>query len=115
MIRITHLFHYSPYFPNLGVQIKVFGVTNLKGKRTDILSNYIIENLKKLKLLDKIIAFSGDNCNNNSGGVLRKGTKNVLSILNNNLKTNVYGGCSCLYNTMQSNADMSPVNVEIII
>lgn len=45
MIRIIHLFHYSPYFPNLGVQIKGFGVTNLKGKRTDILSNYIIENL----------------------------------------------------------------------
>lgn len=44
--------------------------------------------------MNKIIAFSGDNCNNNSGGVLRKGTKNVFSILNNNLKTNVYGGCS---------------------
>jgi len=65
-------------------------VTNLKGETADILLNYKIESLKKHKLLDKIIAFSCDNCNTNFGGVLRKGIKNVFSILNNNLKTNIY-------------------------
>lgn len=38
-------------------------MTNLKGKTVDILSNYVIEYLKKHKFLYTIIAFSGNNCN----------------------------------------------------
>lgn len=99
------------YFkPNSGIQIKVFEVTNLKGETANILSTYIIESLKKHKLSDKIIAFSGDNCNTNFGGVLRKGSNNDFSILNNNLKTNIFGvGCAAhiLHNAMQSSADVT--------
>jgi hypothetical protein len=36
-------------------------VTNVKGETEDILSNYIVEGLKKHNLSDKIIAFSDDN------------------------------------------------------
>ncbi|XP_060835436.1 uncharacterized protein LOC132929545 [Rhopalosiphum padi] len=107
------------YFkPNSGIQIKVFEVTNLKGETANILSTYIIESLKKHKLSDKIVAFSGDNCNTNFGGVLRKGSNNVFSILNNNLKTNIFGvGCAAhiLHNAMQSSADVLPIDVEIIV
>lgn len=74
--------------------------------------------MKKYKLLDKIIAFSGDNCNTNFGGILRKGKKNVFSILNNNLKTNINGiGCAAhiLHNAIQSSADVLPIDVEIIV
>lgn len=61
------------YFnPNLGIQIKVFEVTRLKEKTTDILLNYITKNLKKHKLLDTIMAFSGDICNTNFGNILTK-------------------------------------------
>jgi len=69
--------------PNLGVQIKVFEVTNLKGEIVDILSNYIIESLKKHKFLDKIIAFSGDNCNTNFEGV-------KIKIKNKNRKIKIF-------------------------
>jgi len=107
------------YFkPNSGIQIKVFEVINLKGETANILSTYIIESLKKHKLSDKIVAFSGDNCNTNFGGVLRKGSNNVFSILNNNLKTNIFGvGCAAhiLHNAMQSSADVLPIDVEIIV
>lgn len=51
----------------------------------DIMLTYIIDTLKKYNLADKIIAFFGDNCNTKFGGAARKGTKNIFSILNNNL------------------------------
>ncbi|CAI6349856.1 unnamed protein product [Macrosiphum euphorbiae] len=103
---------------NSGIHINIFEVTNLKGETANILSTYIIESLKKHKLTDKIIAFSSDNCNTNFGGILRKGSNNVFSILNKNLKTNIFGvGCAAhiLHNSMQSRADVLPVDVEIIV
>lgn len=84
----------------------------------EMLSNYLFESLKKHMLLNKIIAFSSDNCNTNFRCVLRKGTKNMFSILNINLKTNVYGvGCSAhmLHNAMQSSSNILPVDIEVIV
>jgi len=97
-----------------GVQIKVLEITNLKGETADILTNYIIEILNKYKLSDKIIAFSGDNCNINFGGSNRKGTKNVFSFLNKGLKNNICGiGCAAhvLHNAMQSSADILLIDI----
>jgi hypothetical protein len=53
-----------------------------------------MEVLTMYKLSNRMIAFSGDNCNTNFGGVARKGTKNDFMILNNNLKTNI---CEMIY------------------
>jgi len=58
--------------PKEGVQIKVLEFTNLQGETADILTKYIMDVLKKYNLYDKIVAFSGDNCNTNFGGVERK-------------------------------------------
>lgn len=64
-------------------KIKVFKRRNIK---------YFIrlhnECFKKYNLL-KNVAFSGDSCNTNFGGVLRKGTNNVFAILNEKLKRNI--------------------------
>lgn len=107
------------YFnPKTGVQIKVLEFTNLKGETSDILSSYIMEILTKHKLAHKIIAFTGDNCNTNFGGAARRGTKNVFTILNNNLKTNICGiGCAAhiLHNAMQTSTDILPIDIECIV
>lgn len=81
------------------------------------MSSYILEILTKHKLSQKIIAFSGDNCNTNFGGAARRGIKNVFTILNNDLKTNISGiGCEAhiLHNAMQASTDILPIDVECI-
>lgn len=82
------------------------------------MSTCIIDTLKKYNLSVKIIAFSGDNYNTKFGGAARKGTKNIFSILNNNLKIDVYGvGCAAhiLHNAMQSSAHALPIDIECIV
>jgi len=77
-----------------------------------------MEVLTKQKLFHKIIAFSGDNCNTNFGDAARKGTKNVFTVLKNNLKTNICGvGCAAhiLHNAMQTSTDILPIDVECIV
>jgi hypothetical protein len=60
------LFRY--FTPEKRVQNKVIEFHNLKGKTADLLTTYTTNVLHKYKLLDKIIAFCGDNCNTNLGG-----------------------------------------------
>jgi hypothetical protein len=77
-----------------------------------------MEVLTKYKSSNKIIAFSGDNCNTNFGVDARKGTKNVFTILNNNLKTNICGmyyAAHILHNTMQTSTDILPIDIECIV
>jgi len=116
-LKIVHIL--IRYFnPKTGVQIKVLEFTNLKGETSDILSSYIMEILTKHKLAHKIIAFTGDNCNTNFGGAARRETKNVFTILNNNLKTNISGiGCAAhiLHNAMQTSTDILPIDIECIV
>ncbi|XP_025410915.1 uncharacterized protein LOC112683919 [Sipha flava] len=107
------------YFnPQEGVKIKVLEFMNLKGETSNILSDYILNVLKKYSLLNNVVAFSGDNCNTNFGGVSRKGTNNVFAILNEKLKRNISGiGCAAhiLHNAMHSSADILPTDIELII
>lgn len=107
------------YFdPKTGIQIKVVEFTNLKGETSDMLSSYIMEVLRKHKLSHKIIAFTGDNCNTNFGDAARRGTKNVFTILNNNLKTNISEiACAAhiLHNAMQTSTDILAIDVECIV
>jgi len=82
------------------------------------LSSYIIEILTKHTLSLKTIAFFVENCNANFGDAARKGTKNVFTILNNNLKFNICGiGCAAhiLHNDMQTSTNILPINVECIV
>lgn len=107
------------YFnPKEGVQIKILEFTNLQGETADILTKYIMDVLKKYNLSDKIVAFSGDNCNTNFGGVERKGIKNGYAIINENLKTNISGiGCAAhiLHNAMQTCTDILPIDIQSIV
>jgi len=74
--------------------------------------------LKKYNLSVKIVAFLGDNCNTNFGGVERKGIKNVYAIFNENLKTNISGiGCAAhiLDNATQACTDILPIDIKSIV
>jgi len=98
--------------------MKVLEFTNLKVKTLDILSSYILEILTKHKLSHEIMAFTGDDCNTSFGGSARKGTKNVFTILNNNLKTSICQiGCAdhIPHNAMQTSTDILPMMSECIV
>jgi len=107
------------YFdPKTGVQIKALKFINLKGKTLVIFSSYKMDILTKHKLSHKNITFSRDNCNANFGGAPRKGSKNVFTILNKNLRTNIYGigfTAHSLHNAMQTSTDILSIDVECIV
>jgi len=104
------------YFaPTRGIQVKV---QNLTEETSEILVNHILSVLEKYKITEKVIAFCGDNCNTNFGGLTRKGNNNVFYKLNNSVKMNILGfGCAVhlIHNALQTSADMLPVDVESII
>jgi len=69
--------------------------------------------LTKCKPSHKIVAFTGDKCNTNFGGDERSGTKNVFTILNNILKTNISGigfAAHILHNDMQISTDILTID-----
>jgi hypothetical protein len=101
-----------------GIQVKVIEFQNVTGKTSEILVSHILSVLEKYKITEKVIAFCGDNCNTNFGGLARKGKNNVFYRLNNSLKMNILGvGCAVhlIHNALKTSADMLPVDVESII
>jgi hypothetical protein len=80
---------------------------------------YIMNELRKYKLLDKIIAFCGDNCSTDFGGAARGGTNNVFAKLKtSDLKMKIQGiACAThiLHNAVQTSADILPIDVEAIV
>lgn len=72
----------------------------------------------KYSLLNKIIAFGGDNTNTNFGGAARRGTGNIFVKLSTQLGHKIVGvGCSAhvVHNCIQAGADSLPVDVAQIV
>lgn len=107
------------YFDSkFGVQIKILDFVSLPGETAELISNSIIEILTKYDLTKKLVAYCADNANTNFGGVARKGTNNIFSKLNNSLEQSIIGvGCAAhiIHNTIQTAADLLPLDVEHII
>lgn len=106
------------FIPNKGIEIKLLEFQNLSGETAEMLTNHILCILKKYKLTDKVIAFCGDNCNTNFGGVRRKGSNNVFSKLRQEVNDNILGiGCAAhiVHNAMQTSADILPIDADTII
>jgi hypothetical protein len=103
------------FIPRKGVQTKVTEFHNLKSETADVLMDV----LAKYKLLNKIIAFCGDNCNTNFGGAARKGTNNAFAkLMTSDFKMNIPGiGCAAhiSHNALQTSADILPVDTEAIV
>lgn len=61
------------YSKELGIVVKLIKINALKNETSETVYDYITELLKKYNLLEKVVAFSGDNCNTNFGGLNRSG------------------------------------------
>ncbi|XP_026821678.1 uncharacterized protein LOC113560102 [Rhopalosiphum maidis] len=91
---------------------------SLPNETSETICNLLIETLENMNLLSKCIAFSGDNCNTNFGGVERRGTNNVFYRLQQYIKKPIIGiGCPAhiLNNCVQHAIDGLPIDIESII
>lgn len=61
-----------------GLQKKVIELRTTPNETSETISTYIVDTLRKLNLLSKCIAYSGDNTNANFGGISRKPGNNVF-------------------------------------
>lgn len=77
------------FIPNKGIQVKVIEFQNISYKTAESLFQFDLECLSKYDLKEKI-AFCGDNCNSNFGGVARKGSNNVFSKLKSMLDIDIF-------------------------
>lgn len=98
-----------------GVKNKILEFSNLPGETADIIYNQIIKVLKNFNLKEKIISYSADNTNTNSGGLQRKGKNNVFTKLKETLNRDILG-MSCyariIHNSIQCASDFLPIDVE---
>jgi hypothetical protein len=62
-----------PYFiPEQGVKVKLLDFSSVPGETKEILTYYLLSDVKKHDLSKKVVGFCGDNCNTNFGGIKRK-------------------------------------------
>lgn len=87
-------------------------------ERSETVENEIIKTGKRWNVDAKIIAFGGDNCVTNFGGVNRNGENNVFFRLKNILSREIVGvGCTChiIHNAYDAASEQIPINVEALV
>ena len=89
----------------------------LKTKHFLTIANEVKETLKKRRLFDKCISFTGDNCNTNFGGIHRKRGKNVFTHLKSEVPALVEVGCPAhiLNNCLHHGVNQMSLDLESII
>lgn len=95
-----------------GLQTKVIDLQSLADETAAMIASYITGILEDKDILQKCVAFSGDNCNTNFGG-LRRGDGNVFANLKRSVNTNLIGiGCPAhiLNKCIQHGADRLSFN-----
>ncbi|KAK4887178.1 hypothetical protein RN001_003449 [Aquatica leii] len=102
-----------------GMKIKVVDLQSITGETSEMVSEMLISSLEKLKLTEKCIAFSGDNCNTNFGGMRRTCTNNIFFRLKAKFNEKLVGvGCPAhiLNNTIHTCCDSLPfADLESIV
>lgn len=90
---------------------------SLLGETADVIVNLLIETANNYGIVNKIVAFSGDNAPVNFGNVHRTGSKNVFKQLKEQVNANMIGaGCVAHvhHNAMHHACDQLPIDVEYI-
>lgn len=91
----------------------------MPGETSDIVTDYILEVLKKYRLDTKVLGFCADNTNTNFGGMRRSGKNNIFTKLKSNLGGRELVGIGCaahiLNNAIQTAADCVPIDVQTFI
>lgn len=107
------------YFnPNSGVQVKLLDFKSVEGETSEILTNHLCSVLLQNNLNNKMVGFSGDNCNTNFGGVKIAGKNNVFHRLKNSLGQEINGiGCGAhiVHNCVQTAVDSLPIDIEALV
>ncbi|KAK1901966.1 putative protein kinase UbiB [Dissostichus eleginoides] len=103
-----------------GMQTKLIEVKDTPNETAETIAQYLIETLAKNNLSEKCIAFTGDNCNTNFGGIRRdEGGKNVFANLKRLLQKNTLIGVGCpahiLNNCVHHGADTIDIDLENIM
>ncbi len=106
-----------------GLQIKLIDLQQTTNETSATISTMLLGCLQKHGISSKCVAFGGDNCNTNFGGLSRKSSgENVFAHLKASLPSthgNDLIGVGCpahiLHNTIQRGSDSVSVDVEVII
>ncbi|GBO46480.1 hypothetical protein AVEN_160992-1 [Araneus ventricosus] len=69
----------------VGIQVKLLNFDEVSGETAQILTQYLLQCVKKYKLQEKLVCYTADNTNSNFGGVKRKGEENVFRKVQNDL------------------------------
>ena len=105
---------------NGGLQSKLIEIKSTPNESADTITEYIRETLEKKGIFSKCIAFTGDNCNTNFGGIRRpEEGRNVFAKLKKSLQNESLIGVGCpahiLNNCVHHGADTLDVDIENII
>ena len=106
------------FWPKEGVKSKLLDFHSVPGETATFITNCLVSTLKKNDLTQKIVAYCGDNCITNFGGVKRKGKNNVFSYLKKELGKNIVGvGCGAIivHNCIQTAVDVLPIEMESLV
>lgn len=103
-----------------GVQTKLIEVKDTPNETATTIANYLMETLEKNNLASKCVAFTGDNCKTNFGGIRRdERGNNVYANLKRLFQNKTLIGVGCpahiLNNCAHHGADTLDVDIENII
>ncbi|XP_042325766.1 SCAN domain-containing protein 3-like [Sceloporus undulatus] len=101
-----------------GIQSRVIELEAIPSETSDTVSSYISSTLKHFDILNKCVAFAGDNTNTNLGGLKRAEGNSVFSKLKKSVNKNLVGiDCPAhiLHNTIQHGADCLAVDLECVV
>jgi hypothetical protein len=90
----------------------------VSGETAQILTQYLLQCVKKCKLEEKLVCYTADNTNSNFGGVKRKENENLFRKVQSDLDRPILGiGCSAhiVHNSVQTACDSLPLGIEVIV
>lgn len=103
-----------------GIQTKVIELKNVPNETSETISSLIADVLSEHSILNKCVAFAGDNCNTNFGGVKRGSGNNVFTHLKTKMSRDCLVGVGCpahvLHNCIHHGIDSSlSVDIESLV
>lgn len=105
------------FLPTVGVRVKVINFSQEEGEKAETIFALLRKTIDEHNLLDKVVAFCGDNAPVNFGNVNRGGQVNVFARLKK-IKPNIVGiGCAAhiVHNALRNACDGLDIEVESVV
>lgn len=106
------------FHPKKGIQHVLLSFESLEKETAVRIFDLLKVNLTKHELLHKCIAFGGDNCPTNFGGINRAGHNNVFHLMKQETERDLVGvGCPAhlLHNTARHGFDRMDMDIEALV